>query len=177
MSVAVDIPATLAELVPENRALTQGELLTVAHATPEHIDIEAYVEHMDGARVCRQLFATEHYEAWLIAWQNDGDTGWHDHDISMGAVSVVRGELREENICLRSSDSWSAEKAFVAGAGFTFDERHIHRMTHAGGGPAVSIHCYSPPLVRMGAYELDEDGILRRETISGDQELIASSGF
>jgi hypothetical protein len=35
----------------------------------------------------------------------------------------------------------------------------------------VSIHAYSPPLSRMGAYEVDSDGALRRRSISSAEEL------
>ena len=45
-------------------------------------------------------------------------------------------------------------------------------MSHAGGGPAVSIHAYSPPLARMGAYSIDgETSLLRRVSISYEEEL------
>ena len=37
--------------------------------------------------------------------------------------------------------------------------------------PAVSIHAYSPPLWRMGAYSVEADGTLRRESISYAEEL------
>jgi hypothetical protein len=36
---------------------------------------------------------------------------------------------------------------------------------------AVSIHVYSPPLWRMGAYDIDADGSLRRRSIGYDEEL------
>ena len=41
----------------------------------------------------------------------------------------------------------------------TFTAADIHRVNHAGDGPAVSLHAYSPPLRRMGAYEVDADAI------------------
>jgi hypothetical protein len=39
---------------------------------------------------------------------------------------------------------------------------------------AVSIHAYSPPLWRMGAYDIDADGSLRRRSIAYDEELRAT---
>jgi hypothetical protein len=44
-------------------------------------------------------------------------------------------------------------------------------VRHGGAGPAVSIHAYSPPLWRMGAYEVQHDGDLRRHSISYAEEL------
>ena len=36
---------------------------------------------------------------------------------------------------------------------------------------AVSIHAYSPPLWRMGTYEVEPDGTLRRRSVSYAEEL------
>ena len=47
----------------------------------------------------------------------------------------------------------------------------IHRVSHAGAEPAVTIHAYSPPLWRMGAYEVLPDGELRRQSLSYAEEL------
>ena len=45
-------------------------------------------------------------------------------------------------------------------------------MTHAGGEPAVTVHAYSPPLRRLGAYVVEPSGALRREPISAAEELV-----
>ena len=49
----------------------------------------------------------------------------------------------------------------------------IHRVLHAGDGPAVTIHAYSPPLTRTGAYRLGPDGALERAAQPFEQELRA----
>jgi hypothetical protein len=46
-------------------------------------------------------------------------------------------------------------------------------VLHAGDGPAVTIHAYSPPLTRSGAYRIGLDGELERELLSGEEELRA----
>jgi hypothetical protein len=51
----------------------------------------------------------------------------------------------------------------------------IHRVLHAGDGPAVTIHAYSPPLRKQGAYSLGEDGSLQRHVQSWEDELIADA--
>ena len=58
-----------------------------------------------------------------------------------------------------------------AGSSFDFSAGDIHRVLHAGGEPAVTIHAYSPPLVRMGSYAVEPSGQLRRHAVSHDQEL------
>ena len=44
-------------------------------------------------------------------------------------------------------------------------------MLHIGDEAAVTLHLYSPPLRRMGAYEVLDDGRLARRSISAEQEL------
>ena len=48
---------------------------------------------------------------------------------------------------------------------------YIHRVQHAVGEPAVTIHVYSPPLDEVGQYRLDENGVIRREAAPGRVEL------
>lgn len=49
----------------------------------------------------------------------------------------------------------------------------IHRVLHAGVVPAVSIHAYSPPLRRTGAYRIGSGGELERTAQSEAHELRA----
>ena len=81
----------------------------------------------------------------------DHDTGFHDHDLSGGAVGVVAGAVREDRLALGGG---TVSRVAAAGDTFTFSAADIHRVLHAGDAPAVTIHAYSPPLWRMGAYEI-----------------------
>jgi predicted metal-dependent enzyme (double-stranded beta helix superfamily) len=129
---------------------------------------ESLVRHDPGQRSYELLRSDDLLMVWLICWMSDHDTGFHDDDRSAGAVSVVRGTLCEERLRVGASPlrrSFSAPAAFDLGAG------DIHRVAHAGGEPAVSIHAYSPPLWRMGAYVVEADGSLTRNAISAEQEL------
>jgi hypothetical protein len=62
-----------------------------------------------------------------------------------------------------------------AGEHFYFDAAYIHGMRHAGGPPASSIHCYSPPLWRMGYYEPDAQGSLSRISMTYLDEIAESA--
>ncbi len=126
------------------------------------------VRHDPNRRTYEQLWRDAHVDVWLICWLDDHDTGYHDHDVSSGAVNVVSGELVEERLTVGGPPRVCR---YGPGETFTFHASHVHRMHHAGGGPAISIHAYSPPLWRMGAYAVDEDGTLRRESISYAEEL------
>jgi hypothetical protein len=98
----------------------------------------------------------------------DHDTGFHDHDRSAGAVAVAQGAVIEDRLRLGQPPS---SQTVGAGRAFSFAASDIHRVRHGGAGPAVTIHAYSPPLWRMGAYEIRPSGELRRHSISYAEEL------
>ena len=126
------------------------------------------VEHEPSQRQYAELISDEHLSAWLICWMDDHDTGFHDHDRSAGAVAVVGGRVREQRLAL---DGRPRERTFAAGEVFGFSAADIHRIRHAGTDPAVTLHVYSPPLLAMGAYFLDEHGVLARRAMSPEEEL------
>ena len=126
------------------------------------------VSHRPDARTYEQLHRDDHVAVWLICWMNDHDTGFHDHDLSAGALSVVRGRVREERLVLGGEPT---SRELSAGRSLAFAASDIHRVSHAGSEPAVTLHAYSPPLWRMGAYEVSPDGTLRRHSMSYAEEL------
>ncbi len=146
------------------------------------VELEAYVNELAGRpelwiglvkhdrtqRVYEELFSDGYLTAWLICWMNDHDTGFHDHDISSGAVAVVSGSVREERFTLDGPTNGTVTRA---GESFYFSATDIHRVRHAGGSPAVTLHAYSPPLLSMGAYVVGEDGRLERRTMPSSEEL------
>jgi predicted metal-dependent enzyme (double-stranded beta helix superfamily) len=126
------------------------------------------VTHRPDERTYAELYRDEHVAVWLICWMNDHDTGYHDHDLSAGAVAVAAGAVREERLVLGGAP---AARTAAAGQAFTFGAADIHRVSHVGAEPAVTVHAYSPPLWRMGAYEVLPTGELRRWSLSYAEEL------
>jgi|SRR5215207_5178781 predicted metal-dependent enzyme (double-stranded beta helix superfamily) len=109
---------------PTDRDLTAAELEQLVRdlmAQPERW--RQLVAHDPERRCYELLLRDDRVAIWVICWMDDHDTGFHDHDLSSGAV------------------------------------------------PAVTIHAYSPPLWRMGAYEVGERGELRRHSVSYAEEL------
>jgi quercetin dioxygenase-like cupin family protein len=126
------------------------------------------VRHDPEQRVFAPLDAGPYAGAWLICWMPGHDTGFHDHDLSAGALTVVRGQVREERLVLGGAP---VSRTLSAGDTLDFAASDIHRVSHAGTEPAVTLHAYSPPLWRMGAYEVSDDGTLRRHSMSYAEEL------
>ena len=137
--------------------------------SPEHW--QHAVRHASDVRVYEQIWEDEDVNAWVICWSENQDTGFHDHDESSAAIAVIDGQVREDRLRL---DQPPRSRIIGPGSIFTVPETAIHRVLHAGDGPAVTIHAYSPPLRRTGAYRVGADGELERELLSGEEELRAT---
>jgi predicted metal-dependent enzyme (double-stranded beta helix superfamily) len=127
------------------------------------------VRHDPAARIFERILDEPSVEAWLICWMAGHDTGFHDHDVSSGAVAVLDGEVREERLILGSAEARS--KHYAAGEVFDFSPADIHRVVHHGAAPTVTLHVYSPRIARPGAYSIGPDGALRRHQVSNGEEL------
>ena len=153
----------------KGRDLTQAELRELATALGARPEAWSdLVSHDPSQRIYEELLRDEHLAVWLICWMEGHDTGFHDHDGSAGGVAVVRGRLREERLRIGGPPT-AAD--IGAGQTFGFEATDIHRVVHPGGAPAVSIHAYSPPLLRMGSYEIESTGALRRHSLTYAEEL------
>jgi predicted metal-dependent enzyme (double-stranded beta helix superfamily) len=162
------IPAS----TPSGRDLDVGELRElVGRIAADPAYWRPLVRADTSARHFEQLWRDDHVDVWVITWASGNDTGFHDHDLSRGAVAVVEGEIVEERLVVGGPSRRLARRA---GEAFDFDASHVHRMRKDDAALAVSIHAYSPPLWRMGAYEVDADGALTRRSISYDEELRAT---
>jgi predicted metal-dependent enzyme (double-stranded beta helix superfamily) len=154
---------------PRHRDLDPGELEAYVRRLAARPDLWAHlVAHDPARRIYEELLRDDHLAVWLICWMDEHDTGYHDHDLSAGAVAVTAGTLCEERLALGGAP---VTRTVSAGGSFTFTAADIHRVNHAGDGPAVSLHAYSPPLRRMGAYEVGAGGALRRHAVSYEEEL------
>src|SRR4051794_41872011 len=75
--------------------MTPAELVAFVRGLAERPESWAHlVEHDRAARTYSELVRTDDVAAWLICWMDDHDTGFHDHDVSRGAVAVVAGRGR-----------------------------------------------------------------------------------
>jgi predicted metal-dependent enzyme (double-stranded beta helix superfamily) len=164
-----------------------GDLIAVTRAVAEEVRAGRHSATVDvTSRWSRRLHTTAYLDVWLIGWAPTQAAELHDHGGSLGALTVVRGELTEWH--------WSGGRADDAAdttAGTTLDEPsgrpdeasesgpglrrrllgsgraagfalgHVHDVSNRAVDPAVSVHAYSPPLSTMSYYEVHRR-ILRR---------------
>ena len=80
---------------PRGRDLSGPELEAFVNEVADRPELWIdHVKHESTQRVYEELLSDEHVTAWLICWMEDQDTGYHDHDVSAGAVAVVGGRVR-----------------------------------------------------------------------------------
>jgi hypothetical protein len=167
-----DLRDWIHERVAAGENLTRPQLSALAVAIGNERRFWAdLVRHDPNTRYFNQLYRDANLDAWLICWLDAQDTGYHDHELSSGAVYVVEGSLCEDYF-YRDADGWIDVRTRERPAGqvFDFDGASIHGVRHGGGPPATSIHVYSPALWRMGYYEPGEGG-LRRASITYADEM------
>lgn len=125
-------------------------------------------------RWSQRLHADEHLDVWLISWATEQAAELHDHGGSIGALTVVRGELTEWRWTAGRDDDHDVtaeqiaahgpglrRRVLDAGRGAAFGLGHVHDVSNRAETPAVSVHAYSPPLSTMSYYEVT-GGVLRR---------------
>ena len=82
--------------VPPGRVLEPAELAAwVAELAADPGAWEHLVQHEHGRRHYVSLYRDADIDVWLLCWNTEDDTGWHDHDSSSGAVAVTRGAVLE----------------------------------------------------------------------------------
>src|SRR5271166_4804068 len=74
------------------RKLERAELEALVERIERRAELwRPSIDYSDSARHFASLHRDEHVDIWLLCWTTENDTGWHDHDISSGAVRVVEG--------------------------------------------------------------------------------------
>lgn len=151
------------------RELTPTELLGVAHRLAVQQELwHRHVRHDPLQRTYHEVARTDTFSAWLICWMPGHDTGFHDHDGSGGVGLVLRGQVTESRLALGAPP---VARTLSRGQHFAFAAHDIHRVAHAGDVPSVTLHVYSPVLLRMGSYEVGPSGELRRCILDESEEL------
>ena len=85
------------ERIPGNRDLDRAELIGLATEVGQAPALWRHlVRHDPGERIYLQLYRDPHLDVWMICWLDDQKTGYHDHDLSSGAVCIVQGSLCED---------------------------------------------------------------------------------
>lgn len=151
-------PAAFAAPASAPTPLTLDRLSELTEQVAEEVRQGLHEIHFDAEnRWSVRLHADDYTDVWLISWTPDQSTRLHDHAGSLGALTVVAGELVEHY--------WEGdlrERTLAERQGGRFPLGHVHDIVNTSDRPAVSVHAYSPPLTAMHYYEVTGDSALRR---------------
>ena len=165
-----ELAAATRELVPGSSTLSAAELEQVACDIRDRPELWEPLLVVDAhRRRYRLLFEDERTDIWVLCWMPGQSTGFHDHDVSDVGIAIARGMIVERQLRLPTGAT-----ALELRPGDTRQgpAGYIHSVAHGEGVPAVSIHCYSPPLMKVGQYRVDAEGVLRRDAEHGRRELV-----
>ncbi|MGA2210074.1 MAG: rhodanese-like domain-containing protein [Acidimicrobiales bacterium] len=165
MRFAID--DVLSRLVPNGTLLAPSALGRITAALAERRDLwSALVVEDVEQRWHLKLHQSLFFDVWLLGWQANQETDWHDHGGSAGSFAVAEGGLLEQ--FRRSGNRRLAARELTGGGSTSFGPTHVHNVRHSGTGASLSIHAYSPPLVAMTYYELGAFGLTAKETLAVD---------
>src|SRR5499425_1320264 len=154
-------------LVPRAGRLSPAQLRAVTVKIAGHPEFWADLVVRDpDVRWYLPLHRSNACDVWLLAWERGQDTDWHDHGGSSGSFAVAEGCLVEQYRA--PGGRRMARRRLTASEAVAFGPAHVHDVAHGGGGPATSIHAYSPPLMAMTYYSATDYGLIARETVAVD---------
>lgn len=165
------VVSAVAELVPTHaRDLDLDELGALADGVARLRRLWERLAVADQTRRRYRLMYEDHrLDVWALSWMRGQGTGFHDHDLSRVGIAVGQGMMVERQMLLPTGATRLELRPGDVRRG---PAGYIHSAAWGEGSPAVSIHCYSPPLLRVGQYAVDDHGILRRRSVHGRQELM-----
>ncbi len=150
--------------------LDQAQLKGLVKSIADRPDLwEPLTVTDEHRRRYRLLYEDERIDVWVLSWMAGQGTGFHDHDHSSVALMCVQGAIFEKQMRLPSGVSGVK---MLTGSVRSGGPGYIHAVNHLQGRPAVSLHAYSPPLIHVGQYVIDEHGILERKIEHGRRELM-----
>jgi len=162
-----ELAAATRELIPAASTLSAVDLEQMAIAIRDRPELWEPLLVIDShRRRYRLLFEDERTDVWVLCWMPGQSTGFHDHDISDVGIAIAQGMIVERQLQLPAG---ATSLELRTGDTRQGPAGYIHSVAHGEGIPAVSIHCYSPPLMRVGQYRVDPDGILRRDAEHGEE--------
>ncbi len=100
------------------------------------------------------------YHVLALCWRNGQRSPIHDHAGSSCGVRVLRGTLTETRFEFAPNGHVKAvgSRDYGPGSVIASQDADMHQVSNLQAGTAdlVTLHVYSPPLLRMGTYSLTD---------------------
>lgn len=121
-------------------------------------DVPEYVQFADTGYTHNSIRMGRWYHVWVLCWKNGQRSPIHDHRGSSCGIRVLRGTLTQ-TVCELAANGHvkaTASQDFPAGSVIGSFDTDLHQVSNlqADDADLVTLHVYSPPLVRMTTYSL-----------------------
>ncbi|HXG09728.1 MAG TPA: molybdopterin-dependent oxidoreductase [Gemmataceae bacterium] len=117
------------------------------------------------------------YHVWVMCWKNGQRSPIHDHAASNCGVRVLRGTATETIFAFAPNGLVKAVRSrdLPAGQVCATHDADLHQISNlqADGADLVTLHVYSPPLLRMGTYSLTDP--LRGEDVWVEERKVITA--
>ncbi len=156
---------TLQDLFHYLDSLKQRASLTELTSLVSRLDIDCddlaeFIRFSDRGYQRNLVRAGPWYHAWVMCWKNGQRSPIHDHAESSCALRVLRGTLTETRFEFAPNGQvkGTSSRDLSAGGICVTADADMHQVSNlqAGNADLVTLHVYSPPLLRMGTYSLTE---------------------
>jgi DMSO/TMAO reductase YedYZ molybdopterin-dependent catalytic subunit len=141
-------------------------------------DVAGWVRFSDATYQRNLIRAGECYHLWAMCWRNGQRSPIHDHNGSACAFVVLEGTASVTNfrrapnghVLATGSKDYSTGQIVVT----SDDDMHQVSNLQAGNADLITLHVYSPPLLRMGTYSIT-DATRGEEVWAEERRFITSS--
>jgi cysteine dioxygenase len=121
-------------------------------------DVADFVRFSDKQYARNLVRGGPWYYLLVLCWKNGQRSPIHDHKGSCCAVRVLRGVMTETIFRFAPNGHVKAisSQEYPPGSVIASQDSDMHQVSNlqAGGADLVTLHIYSPPLVRMGTYSI-----------------------
>jgi cysteine dioxygenase len=132
----------------------------VAPLPVDWADVADFVRFSERGYTRNLVRAGPWYHLLVLCWKNGQRSPIHDHAGSSCCVRVLRGTLTETRFAFAPNGHVKAVESTDHAPGSTFAsaDLDLHQVSNLqpGGADLVTLHVYSPPLLRMGTYSLTD---------------------
>jgi DMSO/TMAO reductase YedYZ molybdopterin-dependent catalytic subunit len=166
--------STLAQLFDYLDGLRERPVLDDLAGKLEQLDLAGTLEELtpklrfsDGAYQRILLRESPRYHVWVMCWKNGQRSPIHDHVASCCALRVLRGTATDTQFEFAPHGQVKAigSRELAAGSICATQDSDLHQISNLQDGTAdlVTLHVYSPPLLRMNTYSIID--LLRGEEV------------
>ena len=118
------------------------------------------------------------YQALVLCWRSGQRSPIHDHTGSTCGVCVIQGIATETTFARSATGLLYATGSchLTAGEKCARQDDDVHQMSNLQAGDLVTLHIYSPPLLRMNMYSISHTQVCQFVDPIND-EFVSGAGI